>query len=501
MLCCISGQVPEEPVVSRINGALYERRLIEKYLDANGTCPKTGAVMMKDDLIAVAGGAATGPRAVAATSIPALLSLLQGEWDGLMLEQFSLRQQLATTQQELSHALYKHDASCRVIARLMGERDAAVEAAGSAAAPGSDAQQQQQAQQAQAAGYDEDAEAAALPDDVCAEIDRSAARLKTARKRREVPRACLAPADVEQFVETASLTIAKGSARGFGCVDVQDVNGGRVVFAGGADGRAACFDVARGATASMMVGHTQAVKQIAAVDDVVVTCSDDGSTRVWREERCAATMGGHKGAVTGFAVLASKQHVITAGTDGALVFQDLVSGAAVATANAHETNTGINCVALHPDGFMAATGTGDIVHVWDVKAMQVDVELPQKASSGNVTCLAFCEDGFTMAVGTSRGVVHLWDLRNLGKPLEPLTFADNSDARPNAVNALSFDRSGQFLAIGAGNVKVWAPKTHTELAVLATHRMPVTGVAWGENARWLASSSSDKTVKVWAPKF
>ena len=53
MFCAISAEVPQEPVISAKTGHLYEKRVIEKHLRAEGKCPITGADMSEDDLITV----------------------------------------------------------------------------------------------------------------------------------------------------------------------------------------------------------------------------------------------------------------------------------------------------------------------------------------------------------------------------------------------------------------------------------------------------------------
>ena len=78
-----------------------------------------------EDLIPLKLSATVRPRPPTASSVPGLLSLLQNEWDAVMLETFQLKKHLETVRQELAHALYKHDAACRVIARLIKERNEA----------------------------------------------------------------------------------------------------------------------------------------------------------------------------------------------------------------------------------------------------------------------------------------------------------------------------------------------------------------------------------------
>ena len=109
-------------------GNVFEKRLIETYVAENGKDPVTGEGLTTEDLIELKSNRIVRPRPPTLTSIPSLLSVFQNEWDALALESYTLRQQLAQTRQELSTALYQHDAAVRVIGRLTKERDEARDA-------------------------------------------------------------------------------------------------------------------------------------------------------------------------------------------------------------------------------------------------------------------------------------------------------------------------------------------------------------------------------------
>ena len=137
IICSISGNPCEEPVVSKKTGHIFERSLIEKIIQSSGQCPLTGQSLTLEDIIPLQSmrwkfanfysfilANKTGkPRPVECSSIPKLLSVMKTEWDALVLECFTLKQQLEAVRQELSHALYQHDAACRVIARMLKERE------------------------------------------------------------------------------------------------------------------------------------------------------------------------------------------------------------------------------------------------------------------------------------------------------------------------------------------------------------------------------------------
>jgi hypothetical protein len=95
MLCAISGEAPREPVASRKSGNVFEKRLIEAHIAENHTDPVTGEDLSVEDLIELKSPQVVSPRPPNLTSIPALLSAFQNEWDAIVLETHTLKQQLA----------------------------------------------------------------------------------------------------------------------------------------------------------------------------------------------------------------------------------------------------------------------------------------------------------------------------------------------------------------------------------------------------------------------
>lgn len=111
-----------------MTGNIFEKRLIESYIVEHGKDPVNNEDLTVEDLIDLKSVRVVRPRPPTLTSIPSLLSIFQNEWDALALDTSTLQQNLKQTRQELSTALYQHDAAVRVIARLSRERDEARDA-------------------------------------------------------------------------------------------------------------------------------------------------------------------------------------------------------------------------------------------------------------------------------------------------------------------------------------------------------------------------------------
>jgi len=482
MFCAISGNAPENPVVSTKSGHLYEQSVVEKLVQATGKCPVTGEPMELSDLMPVKAGSSVKPRPVAASSIPGMLSLFQNEWDALMLEMYTLKQSLETTRQELGHALYQHDAACRVIARLLKERDDARKALAEAqpAAPVAPAATPAAPMQVEEAS----APVLGMTPEVLAKFTATSKELSKGRKKRQPP---ADQASAEAIAAYTVLNTQPLHKAGPACVEM---HASLPLFAsGGADGSIAVFDCKKGSIEATLSGHSERVNRVRLhpTKPVLISCSADGTARCWSTAgEQLAVVSGHSAEVTDCSLHATGDYFVTASADKSWMLSDIERGSCILAVKDGEA--GYSCAGFHPDGLILGTGTDKVVRIWDVKSQNNVASF--EGHEGLVGSLAFSENGYYLATGAADCTVKLWDLRKL-KNFHTIT-QDGA-----AVSALAFDYSGQFLSVASADVSVFETKGWTSIAKLAEHKAALSGVCFGSCAASLAAASADGIVKVY----
>lgn len=107
--------------------------------------------------------------------------------------------------------------------------------------------------------------------------------------------------------------------------------------------------------------------------------------------------------------------------------------------------------------------------------------------------VAFSPDKTTVAIGTDRGTIDLWDSRT-GTLIRQL-----KGAHANWVYALSFSPDGRWLASGGeeGAIQIWETATGEQGFRLEGHKSRVNSVAFNRDGGLLASGSFDQTVRIW----
>jgi len=262
---------------------------------------------------------------------------------------------------------------------------------------------------------------------------------------------------------------------------------------GGNDSNVVVCDRQSGKIVDTLKAHRKKVTDVKFLaGNQIVSASADSTAVVWghSEGRYTArhTFSAHSGEVTALAVHPTNDYLVTASADKSWAFHDLATGR---TRNKSEGNSAYAALAFHPDGKMLGACTADkVVKMIDVKSGVVPATLD--GHKGNLTSLAFSENGYYLATGDDQGAIKLWDLRKV------VSFKTIEDSAIGSVGALSFDNSGSYLSVGGTDVRVFSTSDWSLVNSFTEHRGQVTGVAFGENASFFASSSLDRTVKFWS---
>uniref|UniRef100_A0A3B3Q7U4 Pre-mRNA-processing factor 19 n=1 Tax=Paramormyrops kingsleyae TaxID=1676925 RepID=A0A3B3Q7U4_9TELE len=489
LVCAISNEVPEHPCVSPVSNQVFERRLIEKYIAENGADPITGQPLSEEQLIDIKVSHPIRPKAPSATSIPAILKALQDEWDAVMLHSFTLRQQLQTTRQELSHALYQHDAACRVIARLTKEVTAAREALATLK-PQAGLVVPQAVPASQLAG------AGGEPMEVTEQVGMTPEIVQKVRTcRKTVPEELVRVEDLSKYRQVASHAgLHSASVPGILALDLCSTDTNKVLT-GGADKNVVVFDKREEQIVATLKGHTKKVTSVIyhPSQSVVFSASPDSTIRVWSVSsgNCVQVIKAHEAGVTGLSLHATGDYLLSSSEDQYWAFSDIQTGRVLTKVTDETAGCALTCAQFHPDGLIFGTGTADSqIKIWDLKERTNVANFP--GHSGPVTAVAFSENGYYLATGAQDSSLKLWDLRKL-KNFKTITLDSNYE-----VKSLVFDQSGTYLAVGGSDIRVYVCKQWSEVLNFTEHSGLVTGVAFGEYAQFLSSAGMDRSLKFYS---
>jgi pre-mRNA-processing factor 19 len=248
--------------------------------------------------------------------------------------------------------------------------------------------------------------------------------------------------------------------------------------------------------AATVSGHSKKVTgvQFHPTRDVLISTSTDKTARVWKKQGTGYTNAHvvkvHTGEVVGCSLHATGDYFATASADQTWGFIDIESGSALAHVN---TESPIHSVQFHPDGLLLGTGSADsALRIWDIKSLKNAATF--EVESGTIIDIAFSENGYYLATASEDNTVKLWDLR---KRKNFHTFDLPKDFN---LSSIAWDYTGSYLAASGNDIRLFVGKTLNHMATYSGHSAVVTDVKWGKDARILASTSMDRSLKFWGKK-
>ncbi|TQS34914.1 hypothetical protein Golomagni_04683 [Golovinomyces magnicellulatus] len=459
MLCSISGEIPQQPVASPKSGNVYEKRLITAYIADHHKDPVTGEDLEVEELIDLKTARITAPRPPTFTSIPSLLSTFQNEWDALALETFTLRQTLQQTRQELSTALYQHDAAVRVVARLTKERDQARDALSklTVSANGSSNEDSMQI------------DTTGLPIDLSTKVDETQQRLSKTRRKRPIPAEWADHETISKF-QISSTSEKLYSETNFLSLDET----AELSIVGGAEGVAGIYSTSEEKISQSMDLGCPVTDGVWFGSCPVISTSS-GLIKVFGTEETSFEV--HSGSTNSLALHPCGDILASVGTDKSFVFYDLsklVKGA------------------FHPDGHLFAAGGNDgQVKLFHVKTCENAANFNLE---GPVKDITFSENGIWFcAVAKESNRITVFDLRKEGSAAEAKVLETEGH-----INCVRWDYSGQYLAAaGSEGIKVFKyTKSSKMWSDITTFDVKATSIAWGPKARSLITISSEGLIRV-----
>ncbi|KAG2078342.1 WD40 repeat-like protein [Suillus decipiens] len=222
------------------------------------------------------------------------------------------------------------------------------------------------------------------------------------------------------------------------------------------------------------------------------------STAAETQDTSAITPGqkfeGHTSRVWGVIHLPGGQRIVTCSSDGSLRVWDLKSREQIGE-RWRDGVSPVYTIALSPDGTKVASGSEDgAVRLWSIETGKVIAKWTGHTQS--VCSVCWSQDGQRVLSGSSDGTARQWDVEKGEIILTPIeTGHTHVGTVVYSPDAAMFATAGYHVT--EPSVKIWDAKTGKLVTALEGHTRSVYCLAWAADGKTLISGSVDRSIRTW----
>ncbi|DBA85444.1 TPA: hypothetical protein ACH3X2_006119 [Trebouxia sp. C0005] len=187
----------------------------------------------------------------------------------------------------------------------------------------------------------------------------------------------------------------------------------------------------------------------------------------------------------------------------------------VLVAHLAEHRQGVNQLAVAGNGLFFATASNDeTVKVWDCRRLEKDVSFKSRltyaSQGGKALCCTACQDGQSIASGSSNGSVHVWRVeyvtRSGGMPDKYTGFQCLKEAHGNGGAVMALQNWGSLLLTAAARDGLHGWDLRADTKAFSLSIMPHQGLLQrlacdGPDSPWLLTGTSRGHLTLWDMRF